>query len=114
MREPLRISPALRSRSSAAVERTPAALPTALAPGVARLAAPVDLRRCREPLSRAHALVEEARSRCGLVPPVTPDDDQIPQHHGPAQQAHRATAMLIRASVQIVVDMIVSPRVPTV
>ena len=32
-----------------------------------------------------------------------------PRHHGPAQQAHRAAAMLIRASVQIVVDMIAPP-----
>ena len=114
MREPLPISPALRGRSSAVVERTPAALPTALAPGVARLAAPVDLRRCREPLSRAHALVEEARLRCGLVPPVTPDDDQIPDTMGRPSRPHRAAAMLIRASVQIVVDVLTPPRVPTV
>ena len=44
-------------------------------------------------------------------PAGPPDDDQIPDTMG---RPSRPTAPLIHASVQTVVDVIVSPRVPTV
>jgi protein-tyrosine phosphatase len=96
---------------SAVVEREPAALASTFAlREFARLAA--GARRAElpdEPVARAHALVELARSRRGLAPPTLPQADTVTDPMGGPQAAHHAAALLIREAVGIIVDAI-APR----
>ncbi|MDN5851260.1 MAG: protein-tyrosine-phosphatase [Actinomycetia bacterium] len=62
-----------------------------------------------QPAERARSLVEHARHRRGMVPPVGPDADRIPDPIGWPRQAHRNTAMLIHQAVIIVVTAIAPP-----
>lgn len=99
------------SHRSAVVERTPAALPIAFSlREFARLAASVDPSHLpAEPVTRAHALVAQARQRRGMAPPRTPDADRIPDPMGRPKWAHHEAAVLIRDAVQTIVDVIAPP-----
>ncbi len=72
-----------RHRSSV-VERNPAGLPKTFSlREFARLARAVDAAALPEhPVRRAHALVDLARRQRGLLPPVEPDDDKVPDPMG--------------------------------
>ncbi len=96
---------------STVVREVPAALPFAFGlREFARLAAAVDAAALpSQPVARAHALVEKARDRRGLLPPVAPEDDLIPDPIGGPQAAHHAAAELIAQAVTTIVD-VVSPR----
>lgn len=61
------------------------------------------------PAERARSLVEHARSRRGMLPPVDPGADRIPDPIGLPDKAHRDAARLIDQAVTIVVTSIV-PR----
>ncbi len=81
----------------------------------ARLAAPVDPAALpAHPVARTHAMVEQAGLRRGLLPPGDPDDDDVvpdPMRHD--EDAHHRAAVLIRAAVEAIVDVIAPPgRVP--
>jgi protein-tyrosine phosphatase len=60
----------------------------------------------RQPAERARALVEHARSRRGMLPPVDPGADRIPDPIGLPDKAHRDAARLIDQAVTIVVTSI--------
>ena len=94
---------------SAVVEQCPAALPITFGlREFARLAAavaPAELPA--HPVARAHALVELARLRRGLVPP-DPDGDDVPDPIGRPRAVHHHAARLLHAAVADVID-IVSP-----
>ncbi len=96
-----------RHRSSV-VEQVPAALPIAFGlREFARLAASVDPATLpADPVARAHELVEQARLRRGLVRPDDPDDDRIPDPMGRSKQAHHDAAVLVKAAVETVVEVI--------
>ena len=95
---------------SAVVELCPAALPITF--GIrefARLAAAVDTDELpAHPVARAHALVELARLRRGLVPP-SPDGDVIPDPIGQPAAAHHRAAQLIHTAVGTIVDIVGPP-----
>lgn len=93
---------------SAAVERAPGALATAFSlREFARLAAAIDPSVLpSRPVDRAHALVEQARRLRGLVLAQSGDDDHIPDPMGRPPRAHHDAAILIRAAVQTIVDII--------
>jgi protein-tyrosine phosphatase len=95
---------------SAVVEQCPAALPITFAlREFARLAAAVDDAQLPEhPVARAHALVELARLRRGLVP--TPVDDDVPDPMGRPQDAHHRAARLTHAAVATIVDVVAPAR----
>jgi protein-tyrosine phosphatase len=97
---------------SAVVERCPAALPiTFSVREFARLAAAVDpVELPAHPVARAHALVEAARQRRGLVPPDA-DGNEIPDPMGQPRAAHHEAAMLTCAAVTAIVG-VVAPRGP--
>ena len=101
----LGVSPEHRS---AVVECAPAALATAFSlVEFARLVDPIDRSRLpRDPVARAHAVVEEARKNRGLTPPAGPGDDRITDPIGLPPAAHQHAALLIGAAVQRVVDVI--------
>ena len=81
----------------------------------ARLAAPVDpAARGRETRCPGTRPGREGTVAMRAGPAGPPDDDQIPDTMGRPQQAHHVAAMLIRASVQTVVDVLTPPRVPMV
>ena len=94
---------------SAVVEQCPAALPITFGlREFARLAAAVDPAELpAHPVARAHALVELARLRRGLVPP-DPDGDDVPDPIGRPRAVHHHAARLLHAAVADVID-IVSP-----
>ena len=94
---------------SAVVEQCPAALPITFGlREFARLAAAVDPAELpAHPVARAHALVELARLRRGLVPP-DPDGDDVPDPIGRPQAVHHQAARLLHAAVADVIE-IVSP-----
>jgi protein-tyrosine phosphatase len=98
---------------SAVVERCPAALPIAFSlREFARLAAAVDPAELPDhPVARAHALVEQARRRRGLVP-ADPQANEIPDPMGQAAEAHHLAAQLTHAAVATTID-IVAPRGPS-
>jgi protein-tyrosine phosphatase len=58
------------------------------------------------PAERARSLVEHARSRRGMIPPVDPGADRIPDPIGLPDKAHRNVARLIDQAVTIVVTSI--------
>ncbi len=97
---------------SAVVERAPVALGRAFAlREFARLAASVDPAALpAHPVARAHAMVEQAGQRRGLLPPADPDDDVVPDPMGHGQDAHHRAAVLIRAAVEAIVDVIAPPE----
>ena len=75
----------------------------------ARLAAAVDPRELpAHPVARAHALVELARLRRGLVPP-DPEGDDVPDPIGGPRAAHHRAAQLIHAAVADLVDVVAPP-----
>jgi protein-tyrosine phosphatase len=92
---------------SAVVEQCPAALPITFAlREFARLAAAVDPAELpAHPVARAHALVERARLRRGLVPPDAAGDD-VPDPIGGSREAHHRAAELARAALTTVVEVI--------
>ncbi len=96
---------------SAVVEQTPAAVHSAFAlREFARLAASVDPADLPvAPVARAHALVELARLRRGLVRPCSREDDEVPDPIGLPPDAHHRAAVLIRTAVQTIVDLIAAP-----
>jgi protein-tyrosine phosphatase len=104
----LGVSPEHRS---AAVECAPAALATAFSLGeFARLVDPIDRSGLpRDPVARAHAVVEAAWTNRGLMPPAAQADDRIPDPIGLPQAAHHHAATLIHAAVQRIVDVIAPP-----
>jgi protein-tyrosine phosphatase len=93
---------------STVVEQAPSALPLAFGlREFARLAESVDASTLPSaPVARAHALVERARERRGMVPPVSPHDDLIPDPIGGTQAAHAAVAKLIAGTVSAIVEII--------
>ncbi|TQM14799.1 hypothetical protein [Pseudonocardia kunmingensis] len=93
------------------VDRQPAALATSFSlREFARLAGEVDPAQLpTEPVSRAHALVEQVRTRRGVSPPSLPEADRIPDPMGGPPQAHHEAAVLIREAVTRIVDMIAPP-----
>lgn len=103
----LGVSPEHRS---AVIDSAPAAVKTAF--GLlefARLVDSIDAGRLpTDPVARAHGLVEEARTRKGLVPPAPPVDDLVPDPMGRGPAAHHAAAVLLYGAVQKIVDGIVS------
>jgi protein-tyrosine phosphatase len=95
---------------SAVIEQCPPALPTTFAlREFARLAAAVDPRELPpHPVARAHALVDLARLRRGLVP-LDPDGDDVPDPiSGPPAEHHRA-AQLTHEAVTAVIDLVAPP-----
>jgi protein-tyrosine phosphatase len=60
----------------------------------------------RQPAERARSLVEHARGRRGMIPPVDPGADRIPDPIGLPDKAHRDAARLIDQAVTIVVTSI--------
>jgi protein-tyrosine phosphatase len=93
---------------SAVIGRAPATLATAFALAeFARLVSAVDPGDLPlDPVARAHAVVEEARARRGLLPPVTADHDRIPDPIVGDADAHRRSSTLIRTAVLRIVDAI--------
>lgn len=100
------------SHRAAVVDSTPDALPFVFSlREFARLAVAVDPRGLPSvPVERAHALVEAARSRRGLVPPA-PDGDRIPDPMGHPAAAHHAAAVLIREALAVIVGALGAPGV---
>ncbi len=94
---------------STVVERAPGALPITFGlREFARLAASVDASALPfAPVARAHALVERARDRRGLVPPVGPEDDVIPDPINGPQAAHHTAIELINAAVTTIVKIVI-------
>ncbi|MGY1618344.1 hypothetical protein ACI797_16515 [Geodermatophilus sp. SYSU D00691] len=99
---------------SAILQETPQALGiTFTLREFARLSALVDLEGLpEEPVPRAHALVEAARLRRGLVPPVDPEEDSVPDPIGQPQEAHHRAAELIRSAVDALLNAIAAPPAP--
>lgn len=95
---------------AAVVQRCPAALPVAFGlREFARLAAAVDPAELpAQPVPRAHALVELARLRRGLVPPAA-DGDDVPDPMGRPRAAHAAAARLTHAALTTVVEAVAPP-----
>jgi protein-tyrosine phosphatase len=95
---------------SAIVELCPAALPMAFGlREFARLAAAVDAAALpAHPVARAHALVEQARSCRGLVPP-DPGGEDVPDPIGRSRDAHHLAAVLTHAALTTVLDVVVPP-----
>ncbi len=100
---------------SAVVQQCPAALPLTFSlREFARLVSAVDGvggiagDLPAHPVARAHALVELARMRRGLVPP-DPDGDEIPDPIGRARDAHHHATRLTHAAIVAIVDA-VAPR----
>ena len=93
---------------SAVVELCPAALPMTFAlREFARLAAAVDGTTLpAHPVARAHALVEQVRLQRGLVPP-DPGGDDVPDPMGRSRDAHHLAAVLTRAALTTVLDVVV-------
>jgi protein-tyrosine phosphatase len=93
---------------STVVEQAPGALPIAFGlREFARLAESVDPSVLPSaPVARAHALVERARDRRGMVPPVPPQDDLIPDPIGGPPSAHSTAAKLIADCVTAIVEII--------
>jgi hypothetical protein len=76
----------------------------------ARLVPLVDLSTLPDqPVQRAHALVDEVRSRRGLVPPVDPKDDEVLDPMGRPRQEHLAAASLISEAVLTLVKAFAPP-----
>jgi protein-tyrosine phosphatase len=100
----------LRHRS-ASVQAAPAALTTAFTlREFARLVSLVELSTLPDlPVQRAHALVDEARSRRGLMPPVDPADDEVLDPMGGPRQEHVAAASLISEAVTTLVNALAPP-----
>jgi protein-tyrosine phosphatase len=96
---------------SAVVERCPGALPISFGlREFARLTAAVDSAKLPEhPVGRAHALVELARLRRGLVP-LSSDGDEIPDPNGRPRAVHHRAARLIHEAVATIVDVVVPAR----
>jgi protein-tyrosine phosphatase len=94
---------------STVVEWAPAALPIAFGMReFARLAESVDPDTLpAAPVARAHALVERARDRRGLAPPVAPEDELIPDPIGGSQTAHHAAIEMITAAVATIVKIVI-------
>lgn len=99
-----------RHRSTIAA-RTPSALPKAFSlREFARLVAAVEGSDLpAEPVQRAHALVEQARRRRGVVLP-SPDGDCLPDPMGGPPKAHHEAGMLIQAAVATIIDVIAPSR----
>jgi len=97
-----------RRHRAAVVEYAPAALATAFSlREFARLAASVDPAGLPAyPVARARALVEHALGRRGMVPPASPDEDQVPDPMGGPPRGHRVAAVLIQEAVESIVDII--------
>jgi protein-tyrosine phosphatase len=97
------------SHRSTIVERAPAALPITFGlREFARLAASVDASALPgAPVARAHALVERARDRRGLVPPVSPEDNLIPDPINGPQTAHHTAVELISAAITTIVKIVI-------
>jgi protein-tyrosine phosphatase len=95
---------------SAVVEQCPAALPITFAlREFDRLAAAVDPGELpAHPVARAHALVELARLRRGLVPP-DPEGDDVPDPMGRSRDAHHLAAVLTHTALTTVLDVVVPP-----
>ncbi|MBW0127497.1 arsenate reductase/protein-tyrosine-phosphatase family protein [Pseudonocardia oceani] len=97
---------------SAVVERNPAGLAKTFGlREFARLARAVDVSALPEqPGPRARALVELARRQRGLLPPVEPEDDRIPDPMGGTVEDHHHATVLIREAVSLLVDVVAPPR----
>jgi protein-tyrosine phosphatase len=98
---------------SAVVEQCPAALPITFGlREFARLAAAVDTAELpAHPVARAHALVDLARLRRGLVPP-DPNGDEVPDPMGRPPAAHHHAAQLASAAVATLIDVVGLPALP--
>jgi protein-tyrosine phosphatase len=92
------------------IEQCPPALPITFAiREFARLAAAVDPRELpAHPVARAHALVDLARLRRGLVPP-DPEGDDVPDPIGGPAAAHHRAAQLIQVAVTGLVNVVAPP-----
>jgi protein-tyrosine phosphatase len=95
---------------SAVVEHCPAALPITFGlREFARLTAAVDAAELPpHPVARAHALVELARMRRGLVPP-DPGGDDVPDPIAGPPAAHHQAAQLTHVAVAAVVNVVAPP-----
>lgn len=102
-----------RHRSSV-VECSPAGLSKTFSlREFARLAQAVDASALPErPVDRAHLLVDLARGRRGLLPPVPPEEDRIPDPMGGTQEDHHRAAVLIREAVSVLIDIVAPARPP--
>jgi protein-tyrosine phosphatase len=96
---------------STVVREVPGALPFAFGlREFARLVTVVDHDALpAQPVARAHALVERARNRRGMLPPVAPEDDVIPDPIGLPQAAYHDATELITQAITTIVDA-VTPR----
>jgi protein-tyrosine phosphatase len=92
---------------SAVVGQCPAALPITFSlREFARLATGVDRAELpAHPVARAHALVELARARRGLVPP-DPQGDDVPDPIGGPPEAHHRAARMAYAALATVIDVV--------
>lgn len=100
-----------RHRSSV-VECNPAGLPRAFGlREFVRLAQAVDPAALPDhPVQRAHALVELGRRQRGMLPPVDPADDRVPDPIGGSADDHHRAATLIREAVSSIVDLVAPAR----
>jgi protein-tyrosine phosphatase len=102
---------ASRRHRSTVVHEVPGALPIAFAlREFARLVATADTSALPfEPVARAHALVEMARDRRGMVPPVAAEDDLVPDPVGGPRSAHHAAAEMITEAITTIVKIVSAP-----
>jgi protein-tyrosine phosphatase len=76
----------------------------------ARLAATVDVASLPPaPVAREHALVEQARSRRGLLPPAVPEVDRVPDPVGRPVEVHREAASWMNVAIKAIVHFIAPP-----
>ncbi len=66
----------------------------------------------QDPVERAKALVRMAAGNRGLVPPDSPDDDDLEDPYHAPDSAFRACARLIEASMRRPLDLLVGPGRP--
>ncbi|MGY1659593.1 low molecular weight phosphatase family protein [Geodermatophilus sp. SYSU D00705] len=102
---------ATRRHRALAAQAAPSALSTTFAlREFARLAASiVPTALPADPVPRAHALVEAVRRHRGLVPPVSPAEDDVLDPMGGPVREHAAAAQSIDDAVRIIVDILAPP-----
>ncbi|MGE3285975.1 MAG: low molecular weight phosphatase family protein [Pseudonocardia sp.] len=107
-----RLGPAAVGGRWSVVECSPAGLGTTFAVReFARLVAAVEPSELPEdPVERAHALVDHARHRRGLLPLGGADADRVPDPMGGPRAAHHDAAVLLAAALEVVVTAITPTR----
>ncbi|OLF08595.1 arsenate reductase/protein-tyrosine-phosphatase family protein [Actinophytocola xanthii] len=78
-----------------------------------RLLSGVDLRVREDPVARLHAAVATAAGRRGMIPPVSAEQDAVPDPFGRPAEAHRQAAALIGDLLaDLVTDLVTDLVVP--